>query len=378
MNTKPKLILTAISLAILSVAIAFTSRILLAPPTIQGSHDILEGSQLINLTGAFGPESLAFDITGEGPYVGVSDGRILKWQGTQKGWLEFAVTSSQRDQCVRPFAPELEHICGRPLGLRFDKRTGDLYIADAYLGLQVVGQAGGLATLLVNKVEGVELRFTNDLDIDEHEDVIYFSDTSTTYYRREFVPAILSLDKTGRLLKYDKSSKEITVLLKDISFANGVALSRDGSFVLVAETTLCRIIRFWLRGPNAGKHDIFTDLPGNPDNIRRNSKGEFWVALHAKKGLLAEMALSHPWLGRTLLKLPFSYKQIHYLLIGLKPHATAVKLSEKGEILEVLEDTNGKTVMLISEVEEKNGKLWIGSVLTPFIGVYNLKESQST
>jgi hypothetical protein len=28
-----------------------------------------------------------------------------------------------------------EHVCGRPLGLRFDKRTGDLYIADAYFGL---------------------------------------------------------------------------------------------------------------------------------------------------------------------------------------------------------------------------------------------------
>ncbi|KAL2984505.1 hypothetical protein AAZX31_12G091800 [Glycine max] len=28
-----------------------------------------------------------------------------------------------------------EHICGRPLGLRFDKKTGDLYIADAYFGL---------------------------------------------------------------------------------------------------------------------------------------------------------------------------------------------------------------------------------------------------
>lgn len=87
-------------------------------------------------------------------------------------------------ECVRPFAPELEHVCGRPLGLRFHEKTGDLYIADAYLGLQVVGPAGGLATQVVGEVEGQPLRFTNDLDIDEQENVIYFSDSSTNFQRR--------------------------------------------------------------------------------------------------------------------------------------------------------------------------------------------------
>jgi len=34
-----------------------------------------------NSAGATGPESLAFDPDGEGPYTGVSDGRIMKWRG---------------------------------------------------------------------------------------------------------------------------------------------------------------------------------------------------------------------------------------------------------------------------------------------------------
>lgn len=76
-----------------------------------------------------------------------------------------------------------EHICGRPLGLRFDKRTGDLYIADAYFGLMKVGPQGGLATLLTNEAEGVPLRFTNDLDVDD-EGNIYFTDSSTKFQRR--------------------------------------------------------------------------------------------------------------------------------------------------------------------------------------------------
>lgn len=78
----------------------------------------------------------------------------------------------------------MEHVCGRPLGLRFHQKTGDLYIADAYLGIHVVGPVGGVATPVVTEVEGQRLRFTNDLDIDNEKDVIYFTDSSTEYYRR--------------------------------------------------------------------------------------------------------------------------------------------------------------------------------------------------
>ncbi|KAL2465942.1 Protein STRICTOSIDINE SYNTHASE-LIKE 10 [Abeliophyllum distichum] len=266
----------------------------------------------------------------------------------------------------------MEHICGRPLGLRFHKKTGDLYIADAYLGLQVVGPTGGKATQLVAEVDGQPLHFTNDMDIDEENEVIYFTESSTKFHRREFIPSVLTLDKTGRLMKYDISSKNATVLLQGLTFPNGVALSEDRSFVLVSETTTCRIIRFWLQGPNAGKHEIFVEVQGFPDNIRRNSDGDFWVALHSKRGLLVKWMLSNSSFGKILIKLPLTFPQLHYLLVGGKPHATAVKLSKEGKILQVLEDIEGKTLRFISEVEERNGKLWVASVLMPFIGIYNL------
>lgn len=184
--------------------------------------------------------------------------------------------------------------------------------------------------------------------------------------------SVLNGDRTGRLLKYNKSNKEVTVLLRGLAFANGVALSKDHSFVLVAETTTCRILRLWLHGPNAGNTDTFAELPGFPDNVRRNSKGEFWVALHAKRGFFTKWFVSNRLVGKSLLKLPLDFKQLHSLLVGGKAHATAIKLSERGEILEVLEDCEGKNMRFISEVEEKDGKLWIGSVLMPFLGIYEL------
>lgn len=82
-------------------------------------------------------------------------------------------------------APRLsqEHICGRPLGLRFEKRTGELYIADGYFGILKVGPQGGLAEPVVTEVNGDPFKFCNDLDFDEDGN-LYFTVSSTKYQRR--------------------------------------------------------------------------------------------------------------------------------------------------------------------------------------------------
>lgn len=139
-----------------------------------------------------GPESVAFDPQGRGPYTGIADGRVVFWDGAR--WGTFATTSPRwtDELCSGPKASPMEylpneHICGRPLGLRFDKRNGDLYIADAYFGLLKVGPEGGLATPLATEAEGVRLNFTNDLDLDD-EGNVYFTDSSLHYQRRSVLP----------------------------------------------------------------------------------------------------------------------------------------------------------------------------------------------
>ncbi|KAK9671237.1 hypothetical protein RND81_12G015300 [Saponaria officinalis] len=366
------IILCVSTIVALSAIIVLNITPYIFPAPLSTTLDHLSSATSITITGAFGPESLAFDPTGSGPYVGVADGRVLKWSSLSNSWVDFAFTSSHRDECTRPFAPELEHVCGRPLGLRFEKKSGNLYIADAYFGLHVVGPEGGLSTKVATEAEGQPFYFTNDMDIDEDEDVIYFTDSSSTFRRRHFMLSILTGDTTGRFMKYDKSTKNVTVLLRNLAFPNGVSLSADRSFVLVAETRPCRILRYWLTGPNSGKTDTFAELPGYPDNIRRNEKGEFWVGLHAKKTRLANWLLKNPWVGKSLLpKLPLSFRQLHVLFVG-GHHGIAVKLSTDGRVVEILEDRRGEKVRYISEVEEKDEKLWIGSVLMPSIWVYDL------
>lgn len=135
---------------------------------------------------------------------------------------------------------------------------------------------------------------------------------------------------------------------------------------------LYRLVRYWLKGEKAGTWEPFAVLPGFPDNVRTNEKGEFWVAIHCRRSIYAHILGLYPQLRQAWLKLPISAR-LHYMMqIGGRLHAVVVKYSEDGKLLQILEDRPGKVVRAVSEVEEKDGKLWIGSVLMPFVAVYDL------
>ncbi|XP_073351863.1 protein STRICTOSIDINE SYNTHASE-LIKE 10-like [Aegilops tauschii subsp. strangulata] len=251
-----------------------------------------------------GPESVAFDGQGQGPYSGVSDGRILKWNGEKLGWTTYAYGPGYDSRTCTPskFSPETETArdcrCGRPLGLRFNQKSGDLYVADAYKGLMRVAPGGGEATVLVNQVDGFPLRFTNGVDVDQ----------------------------------------------AGMTYPNGVALSADRTHLVVASTGPCKLLRHWIKGVNAGTSEPFADLPGYPDNVRPDTKGGYWVALHREKN-----------------ELPF----------GRDSHRLAVRVGNDGKIVE--EMRGPKKVRPTEIMERANGKIYLGSVELPYVGVVKRK-----
>ncbi|XP_059659686.1 protein STRICTOSIDINE SYNTHASE-LIKE 3-like [Cornus florida] len=343
-------------------------------PVEKDTQNLLQKSEIRFLNQVQGPESMAFDPQGRGPYSGVADGRILFWNG--ESWTDFAYTSPNRSELCDPKPSPLsylknEHICGRPLGLRFDKKTGDLYIADAYFGLMKVGPEGGLAMSLATEAEGIPLRFTNDLDIDDDGN-IYFTDSSAKYQRRNFMQLVFSAEDSGRVLKYNPNTKETTVLVRNLQFPNGVSLSKCGSFFVFCEGSIGRLRKYWLKGEKAGTFEVLAILPGFPDNVRTNEKGEFWVAIHCRRSMYSYLSSKYPKIRKFMLKLPIPSKFQFLLHIGGQPHAVVVKYSPEGKLLQILEDSEGKVVKAVSEVEEKDGKLWMGSVLMPFVAVYQL------
>lgn len=68
---------------------------------------------------------------------------------------------------------------------------------------------------------------------------------------------------SGRLLRYDPATGSTHVLARHLMFANGVALSPDQDFVVVAESFRMRLQRYNIKGPKAGTLEQFGPiLPG--------------------------------------------------------------------------------------------------------------------
>ena len=73
-------------------------------PTEQDKENLLQKSEVKFVNQVQGPESIAFDPLGRGPYTGVADGRILFWNG--ESWVDFAYTSPNRSEFHSiPFIP---------------------------------------------------------------------------------------------------------------------------------------------------------------------------------------------------------------------------------------------------------------------------------
>ncbi len=140
---------------------------------------------------------------------------------------------------------ETEPRCGRPLGIRLDKNNKHLIVCDAYYGLLRINiQSKEIETLISvdEDRDGVPFRFLNDVAISS-EDVVYFTDSSWKWQRRNSRYAVLEATGRGRLLSYNMATKETRTLLRDLFIPNGLLLSNEEDFMLVAETTTSRILR---------------------------------------------------------------------------------------------------------------------------------------
>ena len=96
----------------------------------------------------------------------------------------------------------------------------------------------------------------------------------------------MNADATGRLVRYDARTKEVAVLRAGLPYPNSMVVSTDKTHVVVAHTVPAQAFRYWLRGAKAGQYELPADLPGYPDNVRRDARGGYWVALNQEKARL--------------------------------------------------------------------------------------------
>ncbi|KAF5958070.1 hypothetical protein HYC85_005295 [Camellia sinensis] len=154
--------------------------------------------------------------------------------------------------------------------------------------------------LLTDEAEDVKFKLTDGVDITK-DGMIYFTDASYKYSLKEFIWDILEGRPYGRFISYDPSTKETKVLVRDLYFANGVAISPDQSFVIFCETPMRRCKRYYIQGEKKGDVDTFIDnLPGIPDNIRYDGEGQYWIGLGTTTTLSWDLALRYPFIRKVL------------------------------------------------------------------------------
>ena len=118
----------------------------------------------------------------------------------------------------------------------------------------------------------------------------------------------IALAPNGRLWRHDMESGVTRLVAEGFHFVNGVLCDphpdREQS-VLVTQTSLFRLTRFHLRGPQAGTAEVVLDgITGMPDGIDRDAAGRVWVALFTHRGRLLTWIHAHAWVKPLVLRLP--------------------------------------------------------------------------
>lgn len=291
-----------------------------------------------------------------------------------------------------------EDICGRPLGFVIDNKKKAMYVADAYYGIWKVNLETFKKQLLVSPrvpINGKVPMTFNSVALAQNGD-IYWTDSTSEYHLKDGITGIMC-DPTGRMFHYNSAKNESRVLLDDLYFANGIVISPDNQFVLVAETTRYRLLKYYINGPKEGKTEVFiAGLPGYPDNLRFLPDGSgVLISLYNVFDenhpniikTLASVPLVRKFIARTshLIENTFDFlnKQFHYHIfeeivynVGsfgsaafLNPGKSGlIQVDWSGKIIASYYNTDG-SVQHISDAIVYKDKLYTGSPHQNFIGV---------
>eukprot|EP00795_Rhopilema_esculentum_P003079 gene3079-1365_t len=318
-----------------------------------------------------GPDSVVQDTDG-GFYSGLADGRIVKLY-PNGNVEEIARTGKLMDNCG---TYDTEETCGRPLGLRFDKTRENLIICDAYYGLLSLNLKNrSISTLITHEegVDGIPFRFMNDVTIGEGN-MIYFTDSSWKWKRIDSRYAVLEATGRGRVVSFNTETRQRITLLAGLLIPNGLEISKDFSFLLVAETTSSRITKYYLKGPKKGKHEVFAEnLPGYPANIRASPTGGYWLGLIAVRKWpfsFLDIAGPYPFLRRLLAK-AMSQDTMTMLI---PRYGMIIKLDDNGSIIDSLQDPSGAVMDEVTDVfqDPTENAIYLGSYKHKFLGKLKL------
>jgi len=360
-----------------------------------------------------GPETIVFGNDGT-LYILTEDAFLVQLTDMQTS-KENGVIVNATATVVRDLGP------GRPLGGKFvptsaatqsknkqqqQQQRNTLYIADTLLGLtriQNVLDPKSKLEIVVRSVtddeEGIAspLRYTNDVAIGPKTGRVFFTDSTQiapdqdhrtprkwdTLYASKM--DLMRGKPTGRLLQYDPATDETTILARNLHFANGVAVDKDETYVLVAETFGIHLHRYNLKDATLTTVVSSAQLPGYLDGVDCS-----WdTTAHTKKNsgggnkCYAVMISAIVPLHKLLNALPGPLSQFLRNVVMMLPRFLAPPVQKFGGVVELdparpeqpprlFLDPVGKDISGMTGVTVHQGKLYLGSLKNDYVGVYEV------
>ena len=296
------------------------------------TNDLLKSASGIDLGGYQGPEDATLGRDSR-IYVTTNSGSIIRIQN--RGVSEFV------------------NVGGRPLGIEAND-DGSLVVANALLGIQQITSDGTITTLL-DQIDGRPLENANNLGIGP-DGTIYFSQSSTRFTAAGFGGSyeaslldILEHGGHGNVYSFEPASGNVRHLMTGLNYANGVAVSPDGSFLLVAETSHYRILKYWLTGEHQGETDILIDnLPGFPDNLKNGLNDRFWIGFAAPRNQLIDQLSGKPFARKVIQRLPA------FVRPKAEPFSHVIAVNGDGDVLMNLHDPSARFPTLTGVLETRD------------------------
>ena len=305
------------------------------------------------------------ELTGPEAAVSDSNGNLLAT--SHEGWIvRWAPGQQQAEKWI--------NVGGRPLGIDFDSQ-GNLWIANAYIGLMKLTPSGQLSTVLT-ETDGVPIQYADDLAVAPNGK-IYLSDASTRFSAKASNSTlaaslldILEHSDNGRIIEFDPQSNISRVVKSNLTFANGVAADPAGEYIYFAETGEYRVWRMALSGSKAFQSEVIIDnLPGFVDNVHTGRNGRIWLGLTSPRSQLIDDLAGEPFWRKVIQRFP------PFMRPKILPYGVVLAIDQDGKVLANLQSPSG-AVFATTGAAESDDYLYVTSLTAPFLARYSKTQLQ--
>ena len=173
-------------------------------------------------------------------------------------------------------------------GLAFHP-DGRLLVCVAGRGLAAVDSAGRQAWL--TQAEDQPLRCLTSV-VAAADGTIFLSEGTTAHQPADWCRDLMAKNHLGRLLACGPGLDAPRVLLRNLHYPHGLAISADGKSLWFTESWNHRVSRAAIDGRSIGRPAaIVGNLPGYPARLGHAEAGGFWLALFGVRTHLVEFVL---------------------------------------------------------------------------------------